>query len=47
MFREIGRPILIGSIIPPPLPATPEALAEMKKTGEKYGQEFFPADYFK
>ena len=47
MFREIGKPIPAGSFPPPPAPPTPEIMAQMKQIGEKYGQEFFPPDYFK
>ncbi len=44
MFREIGKPIAAGETIPPPQgPPPPEVL---KYLGEKYGQEFFPPDYF-
>ncbi len=47
MFREISRPATAGTLLPPPSPPTPELIAQMKKMGEKYGQEFFPPDYFK
>jgi quercetin dioxygenase-like cupin family protein len=47
MFREIGKPLAAGETPPPPSPPTPEVLAQMKVIGEKYGQEFFPPDYFK
>ncbi len=46
LFREIGKPIAAGSTPPPPTPPTPEVLAQMKILGAKYGQEFFPPDYF-
>jgi quercetin dioxygenase-like cupin family protein len=47
MFKEIGKPIAPGVAIPPPTLPTPELLVQMKSIAEKYGQEFFPPDYFK
>jgi len=47
MFREIGKPVAPGEAVPPPAPPTPEALAQLQNIVAKYGQEFFPADYFK
>lgn len=47
MFKEIGKPLMQGETPPPPSPPTPEMMGRMKQIGEKYAQEFFPADYFK
>ena len=46
MFRERGKPLAPGETPPPPTPPTSEVLAQMKVLGAKYGQEFFPPDYF-
>ncbi len=46
MFREIGKPLAPGTMPPPPSPPTPEMQAQMKQLADKYGQEFFPPDYF-
>lgn len=46
MFEEIGTPVEANTFLPPP-EMTTEMLAKFKAIGEKYGQQFYPADYLK
>lgn len=43
-FMEIGRPVAIGSFLPPP-PMDAEAMKKILPIVEKYGQKLFPPDY--
>jgi len=45
MFREIGKPVTAGTVVPASAP-TAEGIAKMKDIGERYGMELFPPDYF-
>jgi hypothetical protein len=45
MFREIGRPVSAGTVLPASVP-TAEGIAKMKDMVERYGMELFPPDYF-
>ncbi len=44
-FAEIGKPIQQGEF-PVMQPPTPEAMQRLIAIGEKYGQKFYPPDYF-
>lgn len=44
MFREIGKPVAAGTFLPASVP-TPEGMAKIKETAERYGMELFPPDY--
>ena len=43
-FEEIGRPVAIGSFLPPPL-MDEAAMKKILPIVEKYGQKLFPPDY--
>jgi quercetin dioxygenase-like cupin family protein len=43
-FREIGRPVAVGSFLPPP-PMDEEALKKLLPIVGKYGQKLYPPDY--
>jgi len=43
-FEEIGIPIETGTFLPPKIPS-PEEIKQLKAIGERYGQEFYPADF--
>lgn len=43
-FEEIGKPIPTGTFLPPPV-MTAEAIEQLQKIAEKYGQKLFPPDY--
>ncbi|HLP21350.1 MAG TPA: cupin domain-containing protein [Chitinophagales bacterium] len=44
-FQEIGKPIAQGEFLPASPPG-PEAMARLIAIGEKYGQKFYPPNYF-
>lgn len=44
-FVEIGQPVAAGTFLPKEAPS-PEAIGKIQAIGRKYGQEFFPPDYF-
>ena len=44
-FKEIGKPVAIGEILPPPPMNNPDAVKKIEKIAEKYGQKVFPPDY--
>jgi quercetin dioxygenase-like cupin family protein len=44
-FKEVGRPVAYGEILPPPVMDAAGA-EKLKELGVKYKQEFFPPDYF-
>ncbi len=43
-FMEIGRPVAIGSFLPPPQ-MDEEVMKKIQPIVEKYGQKLFPPDY--
>jgi hypothetical protein len=43
-FEEIGRPVAVGSFLPPP-PMDEAAMKKILPIVEKYGQKLFPPDY--
>ena len=43
-FVEIGKPVAIGSFLPPP-PMSPESLKKLVAIAEKHGQKVYPPDY--
>src|SRR5258708_7793012 len=43
-FMEIGRPVAIGSFLPPPQ-MDEEVIKKIQPIVEKYGQKLFPPDY--
>ena len=43
-FMEIGKPVAIGSFLPPPQ-MDEEAIKKLLPIVEKYGQKLFPLDY--
>ena len=44
-FQEIGKPVEIGTFLPPPT-LSKEELGKLKSIAEKYGQQLYPPDYF-
>jgi quercetin dioxygenase-like cupin family protein len=43
-FMEIGKPVAVGSFLPPP-PMDEEVVKKLLPIVEKYGQKLFPPDY--
>ncbi|MXV52651.1 cupin domain-containing protein [Pedobacter sp. HMF7647] len=46
MFEEIGVPVENETFLSPPKTMSEEDMEKLKSIGEKYGQKFFPPDYF-
>ena len=46
MFEEIGTPVETNTFLPTP-EINEETITKVSEVGEKYGQKFYPADYFK
>lgn len=43
-FEEIGKPVQIGTFLPPPV-MNPQEQQRLQEIAKKYGQEVFPPDY--
>ena len=44
MFKEIGKPVVANTFLPPPH-LTPEEQKQLQSIAEKYGQKLYPPDY--
>jgi quercetin dioxygenase-like cupin family protein len=44
MFEEIGKPVAVDTLLPPPR-MTPEELKQLQSIAERYGQKLYPPDY--